>query len=571
MKISTLFFLSLCASSACSAVTCRADLDDISSIMRILSEIRHRKRISFEIKSKALSGSCRSPVTKVLILLKSLARKFNMMANNLTSEIETKTIATSYNEEFSKFRAEFEKLRQNAKGKFEKALSCINEQITSLEASKQILEIKLSATAERLQNVRKELCVLKLQNNELTYAVDTFNKMLPKDLPQILTEVINKSVDYELVIQFASRIVDFDVRAKALIWLYQSMGEDKAEASVILLESSFWQLTVEITEDNDFLHDMQKQVVNGILDKLSPKTMQLYSKWKQVICTNKSEEITYLMNYMTVKQLEMLANQFIIGYNVWVLQNCLLDKLHILNKCTTVGAYEVLLNASRTVQKMYLAPIVYKMTILKERCKLEVNEGNGNRINKYLHQIKSPKFTNSNINDITKCHKHFSLFDSEEKTCIRISQERKIIKFGSFNVIDTTPGKGQCSIFSLELQEFNGTRFKIIERATAEPLTRLNYPSHWSTDWNIIGSAYRSKPGLKLNTDDGWFLEANHVNDTVYITNDFDIPVADRVVSYLARVQHRDKVHPLFFRWDRKYFFKMIDHVNALWKIKCVR
>uniref|UniRef100_A0A1Q3FAM4 Putative 62 kDa family member n=1 Tax=Culex tarsalis TaxID=7177 RepID=A0A1Q3FAM4_CULTA len=569
MKILIIISFLLSIITVDSSLNCTVNFNDITNIKRVLREIKQKKKIYVDIKPKTLPGGCRSPVTQVLIVLRKLARGYNMIANNLTDQSEMMMIVKNYDLELSKTRTEFEKLRQNSDEQFKNELNKINKEITSLGGKKQALEIQLSKIAERLQNIRKEMCVLKLQNNDLSYAETIFNKMLPKDLPNILAEVIQKAVNYEIIIQFATRIVDFDVRAKALEIIHESMDIDTSVTAVILLESNFWQLTEEITEDNDYLSDVQKKSVENILEKLSYKTKQIYSKWRLEICNSNNEDIRYAMNFMSIEQLEIFAHYFEKSTNSWIFQNCLLDQLHLLHKCTSISAYEVLLNTTKTDQERFLVPIVFKMPKIKEKCALKEDDVSRTSINRYLKQIELLNFTNPNVNSIVECHENFEIFDNDLKTCIKITSKQKIIRWGSFNLIEMT--SSECSKFRLSLQELNGTRFKIIEQTTGEPLTRLNHPSEWSIDWNYIGSAYRNKPGIKLNTDDGWFLEANHVNDTIYITNDFDIPVVHRITSYLTRVPHDGTIFPLFYRWEGKHFFRRDDHGNALWKIKCVK
>uniref|UniRef100_A0A1Q3F6W4 Putative 62 kDa family member n=1 Tax=Culex tarsalis TaxID=7177 RepID=A0A1Q3F6W4_CULTA len=548
--------------------TCSTDPQDIATIRGILAEMRKGRYVSSSLKSRS-TGQCRSKVNVLLVLLRKLSKKYNLMTAKLVSEAEIDRMRVGYEKELRDFKEKFEETKSQLSEDLKKQMEELNQEIKSLETAKQKLEFQLSNLQTKLQSIRRDLCMLKLRNSDLSYAVDLINKMSPlsmDELEKFRREFLNHTWNFEPYLRFIAGINDLDVQAAALSDLHYSniQSELLSGATVSSLETILLQLSDKIVDETS-ITSVQKTTIEKITTKVKSNVLKVYTQWADNVCDRNYNlySIKTALDVMMPIQMEQLAELILKKKDTN--QKCFLDMLATVGRCSTIGAFQVLL---KTSLENYLVPIVIRMLKLKDICKMAEENIQKSAVT-YLEPIDKPKFNNENLNNIIKCNKNFKIHSDDSRKCIQVTAEKQTIKWGTFNSVNATTDKTKCSIFALEELEDKFTRFKIRDKASGDALIRINDSPNWKSMHHFAVSNYINGKNFNLDKDDEWFLETNASSNFLYISNKFDYNVRHITVNYLTRFTQNNRVYLLFPPHERRKLLEANLEKDARWKIQC--
>ncbi|EDS37102.1 conserved hypothetical protein [Culex quinquefasciatus] len=523
MKILLILLATSCG-SVLAANTCQTDSHDVATIKAILSEMRRGRYVSSSTKAKT-TGKCRSKVKLLLLLLKKLSKKYNLMSARLVSEMEFDRLKVEYETELQNFKKQFDETKSQLSGDLKAQLEKLNEEIKSVAKEKMLLEFQLSTLQAKLQTVRRDLCLLKLRNSEISYAIDLINKMSPlsmNELEKFRRELLSHTWNFETYLRFIAGIEDLDVQAAALHDLHYSniQSELLPGATVSLLETVLFQLADKIVDETS-ITTVQKSAIEKITEKVKSNVLKTYTNWADKMCTWEVRmfSVKPALDVMVSKQMQQLAE--LVLTRKADDQKCFLDLLATVGKCFTIGAFHVLL---KTSLELYLVPILIRLLKLKDICKV-VDENIQQSVATYLESVENTKFENENLNNIIKCNRNFKIHSDDSKSCVQVTVEKKSIKWGTFNSVYANTDLAKCSTFSLEVFDEKFTRFKLRDKSSGDTLTRINHSPSWKAMHNYAVSNYINGKNFNLDKDDGWFLETNATSAFLYISNQFDINV----------------------------------------------
>ncbi|XP_055585067.1 uncharacterized protein LOC129737923 [Uranotaenia lowii] len=515
--------------------TCLVGNSELQKLQETLHNID--QTIYSLVDDKNDDSECRKTLKQINIRLKQLSQRYKLMNKGYVTQKEQQEMMEDYKKQVAGLESEIAKLKDQLEGDKRGIIDNLKAEIEKLTNEASMLRSQLSAIQQKVDDVKKQLCIRYLASKNLDKAIHHLKSMRSHHLMDMiqLTYDERKKSNFATLILFIDAYPDLDDRAEAFLRLLNRtmMNFDTDYADFVLMETKVLRLVDSIEKKISITEEKAEQL-KGKLSWFASMSYNAFQVWATGLRNGIPHELKVNFEMLHRKQVEHIET--LLHYNF-------LKENDSLVKFDMIRNFVRLLGMTHGINKYKGSELLLKRNISYTLMSI-MSIGMDDIFSTSMDIKDSMKSIMGQMPDSLKniehCLNAVKVVQKNRERCIQLTnyntQQFKNIGnenlIGHFNRTVVTSQKQACTVFRIiptpdmmfvELKTSEGVAFSAIDSFTPGIVSYTSY----------VGTNQVPLPGFKSQTDSRWLIEPNYTNETVKITSEFKVYIHLRTRDYL--------------------------------------